>query len=371
MNKSRIEKYLLEKTNKLVFITLDDIILKKIEGININKNIEVPVFSSVLIDMANSKKEGISTIDILSAMLFIQGIDPYFKYSKEYKAIITKLSSNPLALASSLAGDAYEKSNLIESLIFARGYLSMFEPEMNLYFNYALLCKEISEQALEDSKKVDFKLESEDCFNALVKLYPEFSKPYYYLAYFALQHGDLSTSKNCFEKAIELGLDDSLENDSKDNLLKIKTTENISLSSELIEGEKYDEALAILEEIVEEDTSSYEAYFYLGYINRLKGEYESAIDNFEFAYKLDTSQPQLINEMALCFAFLGDLEQALELLEYAFELDSESIEILCNISMVYYNLENIEKAKYYINLAENIDPHDDIVQECIKLIYKA
>ena len=125
MNKSRIEKYLLEKTNKLVFITLDDIILKKIEGININKNIEVPVFSSVLIDMANSKKEGISTIDILSAMLFIQGIDPYFKYSKEYKAIITKLSSNPLALASSLAGDAYEKSNLIESLIFARGYLCL------------------------------------------------------------------------------------------------------------------------------------------------------------------------------------------------------------------------------------------------------
>lgn len=56
MNKSRIEKYLLEKTNKLVFITLDDIILKKIEGININKNIEVPVFSSVLIDMANSKR---------------------------------------------------------------------------------------------------------------------------------------------------------------------------------------------------------------------------------------------------------------------------------------------------------------------------
>ena len=75
--------------------------------------------------------------------------------------------------------------------------------------------------------------------------------------------------------------------------------------------------------------------------------------------------------MALCFVFLGDFEQALELLEYAFELDSESIEILCNISMVYYNLENIEKAKYYINLAENIDPHDDIVQECIKLIYKA
>ncbi|WP_417202710.1 tetratricopeptide repeat protein [Acetoanaerobium sticklandii] len=371
MNKSRIEKYLLEKTNKLIFITLDDIILKKIEGININKNIEVPVFSSVLIDMANSKKEGISTIDILSAMLFIQGIDPYFKYSREYKAIITKLSSNPLALASSLAGDAYEKNNLIESLIFARGYLAMFEPEINLYFNYALLCKEISEQALEDSKKVDFKLESEDCFNSLVQLYPEFSKPYYYLAYFALQHRDLSASKNYFEKAIELGLDDSLENDSKDNLLKIKTTENISLSIELIEREKYNEAIAVLEEIVDEDTSSYEAYFYLGYINRLKGEYESAIDYFEFAYKLDTSQPQLINEMALCFAFLGDFEQALELLEYAFELDSESIEILCNISMVYYNLENIEKAKYYINLAENINPHDDIVQECIKLIYKA
>ena len=53
MNKSRIEKYLLEKTNKLVFITLDDIILKKIEGININKNIEVPVFSSVLISTYN------------------------------------------------------------------------------------------------------------------------------------------------------------------------------------------------------------------------------------------------------------------------------------------------------------------------------
>lgn len=48
-----------------------------------------------------------------------------------------------------------------------------------------LLCKEISEQALKITRVV-FKLESEVRFNALVRLYPEFSKPYYYLAYFAI-----------------------------------------------------------------------------------------------------------------------------------------------------------------------------------------
>lgn len=370
MKKSRIEKYLLELANKLVFVTIDGALLKKIDEIDVSKNIEIPVFSSVLIDMANKKKDGISTIDILSAMFFILGMDPYFKYSKEYKMIIGKLSSNPLALAGSLAGDFYEKGNLIESLICARGYIFMFEPDMSLYFNYALLCKEISEKSLENDKKIDFLLESENCFNSLVTLYPEFSKPYYYLAYLSLQNEDISASKEYFQKAINLGLEESLENDAKNNLVKINTDEKIALSRELIEDENYDEAKDILEEIIKRDSSSYESYFYLGYINRLSGNYEKAIDYFEFAYKIDAYQPQLINEMALCFAFLGDFEQALELLEYAFELDTDSIEILCNIAMVYYNLDDLKNAKHYISLAKDLDPHDAIVQECIKVIYK-
>lgn len=370
MNKSRIDKYLLEKTNKLVFISLDEKLLDKIELLKEYKNIEYPVFSEVLLAMASDDKIGINTKDIVSAMIYILGIDANFKYSKTYKEIIEKLTKEPLLAASNLAGEAYKDKQLLDSLIFSRGYNSCFKKDKNLMFNYALLCQEISNQAVEEGKKTDFILEAESVFKYLTQVYPEFAIPYYHLAYYMLKDNDIENAQLYFAKSIELGMDKEFMEDAKTNLKKIVLSEKLSLAIDNVENQDYLTSIELLNEVLKDDENSYEANFYLGYINRLQGEYESAIDYYEVSYKQNSSDSNLINEMALCFAHLGDFEQSLELLEYAYELKPESIEILCNLAMVNFNMENLDEAKSYIKKAEDIDNLDDIVQACIKVIYK-
>ena len=50
MIKSRIEKYLLEKTNKIVFISISEKKLDKIELLNEYKEIDFPIFSEVVLE---------------------------------------------------------------------------------------------------------------------------------------------------------------------------------------------------------------------------------------------------------------------------------------------------------------------------------
>lgn len=368
--KSKIEKYLLEKTDKLVFLAVDERIFQENELLSSLKNIEIPVFTSKILELSIDEKKGITTMDALSAMLYIIGIDSSFKYKKQYLEFLSNIIKEPVSLISSLAGKSYEEGNLIDSIIFSKAGIENFEPSKELLYNYALLCQQKSSAIEDEAEKTDFMLESEDKFKLLTNVFPDTAMAYYYLAYHMLNYNDSREAENLFRKASEYGLSKEYQEDTLRMIASLGSEEYIRLAKEDIEDENYSSAEQRLLKALEFNETSYEALFYLGYINRINADYEKSIDFYERAFAINSKEPKLINEMALDFAFLGDFEQASELLHYALELDNESIEILCNLSMVYLNIDNIDNAVKYIRKAMDINSEDPIVVSCFNEIKK-
>lgn len=312
---SYIESYLLEKTDRLLFISLRDSIeaqstLKDLESV------EIPVFTDRMKELALEKEEeGITAVEIAKAMVYILGIDGDFKYKEAYVNFLSSFTDSPANFVKDLVMKSYRNRNLIDSIIYTRGYLHSFPGDEDFLFNYGALCEEYGQETEEESCKEDFLREAKQL------LHPFFGAK--------------------VERAVV----------------------------HMEEGE-WQLAEKLLLEVLQRNNRDFDGNFYLGYLKRIHGEYDKALDYYEKAYEVDNKIPKLINEMALCFSLLGDFHQALELFEYAYSLDPTSKEILCNISMVYLNLNDLDNARKYANLALERYPEDEIAHACLMEIRK-
>lgn len=312
--RSAIEAYILEQTDRLVFLSLKEEKLShpKLEEM---REIEIPIFARHIPQLGAGEQGGIRSAEIARAMLFILGIDGEFRYKEPYLAFIRSFTDSPVHWAKELIMTAYRNNNLMESILYTRGYLNAFEKDRDFLFNYGALCEEYAAKLEDEEKKSAFEKE------AATYLYPFFG-------------------------------------------------EKIERAAELIEEEEYEKAEELLLQVLEKNKQDFDANFYLGYLYRIRQNYEKALDFYEICYGVQNDVPRLINEMALCFSFLGDFEQALELLLYARGLDPSSSEILCNISMVCLNLDRIDEARKYIQKALEIHPEDEVAAACIAEIRK-
>lgn len=312
--RSAIEVYLLEQTERLLFLSLKEEKLEhpKLEEI---RDIEIPIFTRKIPQLGSVEHAGIRSSEIAGAMLFILGIDGDFRYREQYLRFIHSFTDSPVHWAKELIMTAYKNNNLLESLLYTRGYLNVFGEEEDFLFNYGALCEEYAAGLEEEEKKAAFQEEAQRY------LYPFIGKK--------------------IEQALQL-----------------------------IEGEEYQKAETLLMQVLQKSKEDFDANFYMGYLKRLQQNYEKALDFYEIAYGLKNDLPRLINEMGLCFSFLGDFEQALELFLYANSLDPSSTEILCNISMIFLNMNQIDEARSYAQKALELHPEDEVAAACILEIRK-
>lgn len=312
--KSKIEPYLLEQSQKLIFITIKEELLEK-SYLDLLRDVEVPVFSTVISKLGQKDSKGISALDMATAMMYMIGIDKEFRYTESYLAFIGKFTDSPINFSKELIMRSYKQGKLMDSILYTKAYLNGFGDDADFLFNYGALCEEYGAGLEEGDRKTAFFEEAQQI------LYPFIGEK--------------------IEKALTF-----------------------------LEREEWSPAEKLLSEVLKRNAEDFEANFYMGYLNRSLGNYEKALDFYEKAYQVDNKYPKLINEMALSFSFLGDLEQALELFRYAYSLDSSSVEILCNLSMIYLNLDDLEKARKYADKACKLDPDDQIAQACITEIRK-
>ena len=86
--KFKIDKYLLKKTEELAFITVKKEGEFHLDGYEIPKEgLNVPIKNEVLVKGIKEKtaQDGLNSISIADAMIYIIGIDPEFRYNDEYK----------------------------------------------------------------------------------------------------------------------------------------------------------------------------------------------------------------------------------------------------------------------------------------------
>ena len=149
--KFKIDKYLLRKTEELAFITVKKNGEFNLEGYEIPKEgLNVPIKNEVLVKGIKDKtaQDGINSMSIADAMIYIIGIDSEFKYNEEYKkflfALEKKVNFNVRSYAGYMSRKYFEMGESTDSLIYIKALVTLYPDDLEGLYNYAIVCQEVA-----------------------------------------------------------------------------------------------------------------------------------------------------------------------------------------------------------------------------------
>ena len=373
--KFKIDKYLLKKTEELAFITVKKEGEFHLDGYEIPKEgLNVPIKNEVLVKGIKEKtaQDGLNSISIADAMIYIIGIDPEFRYNDEYKKFLTalekKVNFNVRSYAGYMSRKYFELGETTDSLIYIKALVTLYPDDIEGLYNYAIVCQEVatSYQKDGDAKGMNaFLLEAGEKLEKIINMDENFALAYYHLGYHYYNQSQYIKAKVIWEEAIKHGLDEDIIAEIQENIGKMDYKVQYEEGYTLVFQGKFEEGLDKLLPLEEQYGDWWNLLFIIGIAYKNMGEMDRAIHYFDKILIIKPNQVDTLVELALCEASSFNMERAVELLEQAAKI-KEDPEILCNLGMAYLNTGNIDDAIYYIERAYELNPEDEITIACMR-----
>ncbi len=158
-------------------------------------------------------------------------------------------------------------------------------------------------------------------------------------------------------------------------LKKIKESDNTIMKDEasfnlfeeanlLFADKKYDEALALLEQFLEQNPIAYQAHLSIGDCYREKGEFDKAREEYNRALEKAQNDEEMGGETAAkALAALGeiylrkeDFEKAQNYFKQSIEAYPENEILAYNVGEIYFSNQKIDEAIHYFELSTQIKP---------------
>lgn len=371
----RIEKYLLKKADELAFITIKNDGDFKLEGYKLpNQGLDVPIKNEVLVKgiKENTAQEGINSMSIADAMIYIMGIDSSFKYNDEYKKFLDALEKNISldirAYMGYMSRKYFEIGESTDSLIYLKALISQYPDDVEGMYHYAIVCQELAQQYQKDSDNEgmnNFLLEALDKLERVIALDESFALAYYHLGYHYYNQGQYIKAKVIWEEALNLGLDADTVAEIQDNIGKMDFKVQYEEGYSLVFQGRSEEALEKLLPLEAEHSDWWNLLFMIGLAYKYMNEIEEAKAYFERILILKPHQVDTMVELGLCEAASYNLEKAIEHFSTAAKI-KEDPEILCNLGMAYLNNGELDEAIYYVERAYELNPEDEITVACMR-----
>lgn len=373
--KFKIDKYLLKKTEELAFITVKKEGEFHLDGYEIPKEgLNVPIKNEVLVKGIKEKtaQDGLNSISIADAMIYIIGIDPEFRYNDEYKKFLTalekKVNFNVRSYSGYMSRKYFELGETTDSLIYIKALVTLYPDDIEGLYNYAIVCQEVatSYQKDGDAKGMNaFLLEAGEKLEKIINMDENFALAYYHLGYHYYNQSQYIKAKVIWEEAIKHGLDEDIIAEIQENIGKMDYKVQYEEGYSLVFQGKFEEGLDKLLPLEEQYGDWWNLLFIIGIAYKNMGEMDRAIHYFDKILIIKPNQVDTLVELALCEASSFNMERAVELLEQAAKI-KEDPEILCNLGMAYLNTGNIDDAIYYIERAYELNPEDEITIACMR-----
>jgi len=371
----KIEKYLLKKADELAFITIKNDGDFKLKGYNIPVGgLDVPIKNEVLVKgiKENTAQNGINSMSIADAMIYIMGIDSKFKYNDEYKKFLGALEKNTnldlRAYMGYMSRKYFEIGEYTDSLIYLKCLISMYPDDIEGMYHYAIVCQELAQSYQKDSDNEGmnkFLLEALDKLEKVIALDESFALAYYHLGYHYYNQGQYIKAKVIWEEAIKLGLDEDSIAEIQDNIGKMDFKVQYEEGYSLVFQGRNEEGLEKLLPLEAEHSDWWNLLFMIGLAYKNMGEIEDAKKYFERILILKPHQVDTMVELGLCEAASYNLDKAIEHFSTAAKI-KEDPEVLCNLGMAYLNNGELDEAIYYIERAYELDPQDEITVACLR-----
>ena len=373
--KFKIDKYLLRKTEELAFITVRKDGDFHLDGYEIPKDgLNVPIKNEVLVKGIKEKtaQEGLNSMSIADAMIYIIGIDPEFKYNEEYKKFLSALEKKVKFEVRSYAGymsrKYFELGECTDALIYIKALITLYPNDIEGLYNYAIVCQEVatSYQKDGDAKAMNtFLIEAGEKLEKIINMDENFGLAYYHIGYHYYNQSQYIKAKVIWEEAMRLELDEDTIAEIQENLGKMDYKVQYEEGYSLVFQGKFEEGLEKLLPLEEEYSDWWNLLFIIGIAYKNMGEMDKAMLYFEKVLIIRPKQVDTLVELALCEASSFNMDRAIELLEQAAKI-KEDPEILCNLGMAYLNAGDIDDAIYYIERAYELNPEDEITIACMR-----
>lgn len=376
--KNRLDKYVLDKAEELVFITIDKSEDLGLIGYEVPKEgIKIPIKSNVLVKSIkdNKAQEEINMMSMIDAMIYLEGIDPDFIYNVEYDDLIEtfarKSNFDYMDYMGYMSNQAYSKGEIRDALVYIRAYLRMEPDDIMGLYQYAIICQELSlrYQKDEDVKAMnDFLLEALASLEKIIGLDDSFALAYYQLGFHYSNQSQFVKAKLTWDRALDLGLDDETRTDIMENLAKIDHKVRYEHAYNLVFQGKAEEGLQDLLDIESQYPDWWNLLFIISLAYKSLGDLGQAKSYLEKILITRPTQVDTLVEMALCLAQEANMTGAIDYLTKAAKLKKDDPEILCNLGMAYLHNGEEDEARYYIGRAYEIDPTDEVTQACMRTL---
>jgi len=148
-------------------------------------------------------------------------------------------------------------------------------------------------------------------------------------------------------------------------LLKIQGSLNmLEQANVLFKEQKYDEAISLMQQFLEQNPEAYQAYASIGDCYREKGDTEQALENYQKVLELAKEDEAMGKEMTAralagigeCYFKIQDFEKAQSYFEQSIEAYPENEILAYNVGEIYFSTQKIDEAIHYFTISTQIKP---------------
>ncbi len=366
-----LNEYFTRKTENISFIEIKPDSFVYINNWKIGSDTPLPLIIDELISeiKEGTAKDEVKVSSIINGMIYLIGADPEFKFCEQYKEILYNYDEKIEEYILYIGLKKINENSFEDGLVWLRALYNINNNNLMGKYNYALALEEKARRlfSINDKKMGNIFLNSStNIFEEIINDDSSFDLAYYKLGYHYKNSQQYVKGSLMWEKYLQLGKDDEMLDEVRENLEEIK--------DDIIYEKGYNEILsgnpsAGLERLLplkEKYVDWWNLFFMIGLGYRQIGMYEEAIAEFETVLDFVPEQVDALNELGLCLAFIGDYDEAISKFTKAIELRPNDYEIRCNRGMTYLQIGDIDNAEKDINAAYKMCSIDEITISCKK-----
>ena len=142
--------------------------------------------------------------------------------------------------------------------------------------------------------------------------------------------------------------------------------EQFKAAYDYINSGQEEKGLEEIRKFLEKNPKVWNAWFMLGWGLRRIQRWEEARDAFLQSIECGSTEPDTLNELAICYMELGEFDESRRCLVEALSLEPENTKYMSNLGYLSLKQGNSQEARRYFLTVLEFDPQDKIAAKILE-----